>query len=1010
MFKAAGHESEYAGEVIVVAPEVVIQEIRKTGKDLADALPDDIAQDIESEIDKAEEVLQRKDTPRSGGARIKQKVQELANVVAEIRPLQADVDQAQQELDKHLALEEPLRKRATEQLYYPSRDVFIDAYEEKLSEIVGKGSRRDVHNVIKETDEYRKAVYKESGFVSALDSNELLELGRQAKGNTAELQRLIAARIAARGGQRALEIATEVQRGNVAVEEVIDGAIDRAGQVRPTGDAESLRKLAEGVKDGIKGAIQQRAETIYDPLSGDWKKLDDICRDIEKLGDGYRVSTSNQEQANVAAQLRRAIQEFDEARNDEQRIQALRQIENARRGIDNITDTYNRNVSQQQKERFRALEKQLQKYDAKRIISDYDKYKVARDNYYLGLQNLNQRDSASQVVRELADQNGRSLRGVLSDLEEANSSGNILSADEIARARSYYQQVKDVPDMLAGYKKARREASEQFIENIEQHVLADSPYVIELARLAQQLVNKEEYGRQLNQLTPVRNRLRKNVEDLKSQRELAINEKREVIGKAIQSLQDTVKEVEEQSNNVRAFRLQASNMVLVEDPETGLMVEKPMPLLLTAGEAKEDRDRKVATAEQVVYGKAAELFPPGKIVTEQDLPAMLQALEDINAQFPWLEQIRQSENGKGEIEDTPQNRLVAYYWQLRNYIASQEAQANLRLENERLQERVSNLSEQVQYQIGQRQAMVNAYMELDEQRRKSIEALNDELDNYRVQLDQTNLSLAEKQREEERLLQLLRDKEALITRTQERLENAELTAAGLQNVVTVIEQLPTVLSMQYARNNIVGKQLVVPVLKSGEGNTVVIGRTAMDVSNEYNKGISRTHFRVSSNGRGFTVQDLGSSNGTYLNGERVNEEQQIRPGDIIRIGAVENPVYYLVTPNAGGIELVYIDKEQVAAIDNLMESDDNKAKSNALRVIRQNARLYNDFYEEQQEAGILEDLLERERDRLLEARQAVNEAIVELNDVNVFNIQTRIKSALGRLGRLFSRGGAFSSN
>lgn len=49
--------------------------------------------------------------------------------------------------------------------------------------------------------------------------------------------------------------------------------------------------------------------------------------------------------------------------------------------------------------------------------------------------------------------------------------------------------------------------------------------------------------------------------------------------------------------------------------------------------------------------------------------------------------------------------------------------------------------------------------------------------------------------------------------------------------------------------------------------------------------VSRKHCRLIKDGNTLRVEDLGSSNGTYHNGQRV-QEATIEPGDSIRIGSV----------------------------------------------------------------------------------------------------------------------------
>lgn len=47
---------------------------------------------------------------------------------------------------------------------------------------------------------------------------------------------------------------------------------------------------------------------------------------------------------------------------------------------------------------------------------------------------------------------------------------------------------------------------------------------------------------------------------------------------------------------------------------------------------------------------------------------------------------------------------------------------------------------------------------------------------------------------------------------------------------------------------------------------------------------SEFHFRLVSSENGMTLHDLGSTNGTYVNGRRVSAPTQLRHGDTIQVG------------------------------------------------------------------------------------------------------------------------------
>src|SRR5688500_18545481 len=50
--------------------------------------------------------------------------------------------------------------------------------------------------------------------------------------------------------------------------------------------------------------------------------------------------------------------------------------------------------------------------------------------------------------------------------------------------------------------------------------------------------------------------------------------------------------------------------------------------------------------------------------------------------------------------------------------------------------------------------------------------------------------------------------------------------------------------------------------------------------------VSRKHCRIVRDGDSLKLEDLGSSNGSYLNGRRVQKEAVLSPGDTVQIGPV----------------------------------------------------------------------------------------------------------------------------
>jgi hypothetical protein len=66
----------------------------------------------------------------------------------------------------------------------------------------------------------------------------------------------------------------------------------------------------------------------------------------------------------------------------------------------------------------------------------------------------------------------------------------------------------------------------------------------------------------------------------------------------------------------------------------------------------------------------------------------------------------------------------------------------------------------------------------------------------------------------------------------------------------------------------------------------VIGRLADCQIIVSDSNVSRRHAQIHRAGSGFVINDLGSTNGTFVNGERLIADHRLADGDIITVGAV----------------------------------------------------------------------------------------------------------------------------
>jgi hypothetical protein len=88
--------------------------------------------------------------------------------------------------------------------------------------------------------------------------------------------------------------------------------------------------------------------------------------------------------------------------------------------------------------------------------------------------------------------------------------------------------------------------------------------------------------------------------------------------------------------------------------------------------------------------------------------------------------------------------------------------------------------------------------------------------------------------------------------------------------------------------------LVLASPELGEGRTIevtvptVIGRDATSgIRLEHDEFVSARHARIEPRPEGALVDDLGSTNGTFVNGSKVKRAKVAKAGDVIKVGATE---------------------------------------------------------------------------------------------------------------------------
>ena len=73
-----------------------------------------------------------------------------------------------------------------------------------------------------------------------------------------------------------------------------------------------------------------------------------------------------------------------------------------------------------------------------------------------------------------------------------------------------------------------------------------------------------------------------------------------------------------------------------------------------------------------------------------------------------------------------------------------------------------------------------------------------------------------------------------------------------------------------------------------DSSALTVGRgTGNDVSLDRDDYASARHARIEPRRDGIWIEDVGSTNGTFVNGDRLTQPRRLQPGDVIRIGATD---------------------------------------------------------------------------------------------------------------------------
>lgn len=84
-----------------------------------------------------------------------------------------------------------------------------------------------------------------------------------------------------------------------------------------------------------------------------------------------------------------------------------------------------------------------------------------------------------------------------------------------------------------------------------------------------------------------------------------------------------------------------------------------------------------------------------------------------------------------------------------------------------------------------------------------------------------------------------------------------------------------------------------------EGDQLIIGRDASNSITINDAEISRKHSRLSFQGGKYVIEDLGSTNGTFVNGQRLAGPVVLKPGDVVSLGEQIVLMYDVINMDPG---------------------------------------------------------------------------------------------------------------
>ncbi|HEV7922780.1 MAG TPA: SpoIIE family protein phosphatase [Thermoanaerobaculia bacterium] len=171
-----------------------------------------------------------------------------------------------------------------------------------------------------------------------------------------------------------------------------------------------------------------------------------------------------------------------------------------------------------------------------------------------------------------------------------------------------------------------------------------------------------------------------------------------------------------------------------------------------------------------------------------------------------------------------------------------------------------------------------------------------------------------------------------------------------------------------------------------QGPTVSIGRASdcsIPIKDRY---LSRRHAEIIAVGAKWVLKDLGSANGTYLNGNRVENDHQLKTGDRIRLGDTE--IVFIAAESSTDKFLAVADSKISATISiPVHEIDTVKGDSQDVSRLRTLNQLARELIEDRPMEELFGFIVDRVMEHLRPSRAALG--LIAADGKSFYNVEVR---------------------